>query len=145
MVSRAPQQRHQDNRRSNRDDDDRRHGGGYNGSEKHGEHTGGGWGSTSWDKNRVWKVVNLDAAGGHKLAMVQRPEPFAPGGGKIPQDDLLVRWLKDGDVVEQVGHSKKMRGYMVMPVKVVGGNPDTQGTAQTLEGSVADGWVTRRF
>jgi len=82
----------------------------------------------SWDKNRMWKVVNLQQ---RSLPLVSRAEPFAPGTSHAPLDDIVVRWLSDGDVVEQVGHSKKMRGYMVMPVR--------------LEGGGSEGFVTRRL
>jgi len=82
---------------------------------------------SSWDANRQWKVFNLED--GQQLAMVRKVEPYAPGSGRIPADDNLVKWLCNGDVVEQTGHSKKLRGYMVMPVQT---------------GSES-GWVTRRM
>jgi len=84
--------------------------------------------SASWDKNRIWKVISLDEDGGRTLPLTARPEPYPPGSRKSPPADLVVRWLKNGDIVEQVGHSKKMRSYMVMPVRIDG----------------KDGWVTRR-
>ena len=37
---------------------------------------------------------------------------------------LGCRYLENGEMVTQVGHSKKVRGYMVMPVKL-----DTAGGA----------------
>jgi len=92
-------------------------------------------GGGSWDKNRTWKVVNLGSDSSRALPIVNRMEPFAPGTGKVPPDDMLVRWLADGDIIEQVGHSKKMRGYMVMPVRLPG--DDASGGAV--------GWVTRRL
>jgi len=85
--------------------------------------------SGSWDKNRIWKVMSLDEDSGRTLPLTLKPEPYAPGCGKSPPADVFVRWLKNGDVVEQVGHSKKMKGNMVMPVRMQG----------------KDGWVTRRF
>lgn len=81
-----------------------------------------------WSKNRNWKVVNLTDA---KLAVVNRPDPFAPKSDRLPPEDLVVRWLENGDEVEQTGHSKKTRGFMVMPVRIK--------NEPTLEG-----WVVRR-
>jgi len=83
--------------------------------------------SSSWDQNRMWKVTNLEA--GQQLAVVRKVEPYAPGSGRIPADDNLVKWLSNGDVVEQTGHSKKLRGYMVMPIRM---DSDS-------------GWVVRRM
>lgn len=91
-------------------------------------------GPNTWDKNRTWKVVNL-ARDDRKLAVTTRAEQFAPGSGRIPPEDILVRWLSDGDIVEQVGHSKKVRGYMVMPIRVVSADSDEN----------TSGWVTRRL
>lgn len=82
----------------------------------------------SWESNRIWKVSNVDDRRGEQLPIVKRPEPFAPGTGRIPPEDLMVRLLHNGDVVEQIGHSKKVRGYMVMPVKI----------------EQDEGWVVRR-
>lgn len=74
--------------------------------------------------------------------MVNSPEPFAPGvDRKGLLDTIFVRWLNDGDVVEQVGHSKKMRGHMVMPIRIHMGD----GGNLIVEGQKADGWVTRRL
>lgn len=90
---------------------------------------------SSWDKNRTWKVVNL-SPNDRKLAITVRAEPFQPGTGRIPAEDNLVKWIQDGDIVEQVGHSKKVRGYMVMPVRVLSSSEPDNGTT---------GWVTRRL
>jgi len=95
----------------------------------------GGGGGGNWDKNRMWKVVGLGTDPSRALPVVSRMEPYAPGTGKVPPDDMLVRWLADGDIIEQVGHSKKMRGYMVMPVRL----PDADA------GGGVTGWVTRRL
>jgi len=55
----------------------------------------------------------------------------------------VVRWLSNGEVLEQIGHSKKTRGYMVMPVKVV---RDAKGEDVVgRDGKDAVGWVTRRL
>lgn len=86
-------------------------------------------GTSSWEKNRMWKVVN--PPGG--VALVSQPEPFSPASGKQPPAEIFVRWLTEGEIVEQVGHSKKMRGYMVMPVRS-GDDDDGDDVA----------WVTRR-
>jgi len=91
---------------------------------------GGGGNDGDWDKSRMWKVVNAGGDGDRKLAIVTRPEPYAPG--RAPPEELFVKWLQEGDRLEQIGHSKKMRGFMVMPVRVIGG----------AEGE--GGWVTRR-
>ncbi|CAE8696443.1 unnamed protein product [Polarella glacialis] len=94
----------------------------------------------SWESNRVWKCVSLEETSGDKqLVMVTRAEPYAPGTGRLPPEDIIVRWLVTGDMVEQTGHSKKSRGYMVMPVRLL----------QAADGSktfdkVYEGWVTRR-
>eukprot|EP00929_Paragymnodinium_shiwhaense_P014088 TRINITY_DN121974_c0_g1_i1.p1 TRINITY_DN121974_c0_g1~~TRINITY_DN121974_c0_g1_i1.p1 ORF type:complete len:456 (-),score=78.01 TRINITY_DN121974_c0_g1_i1:185-1552(-) len=95
----------------------------------------------SWDKNRIWSVVNIGPADG-VLAVVKSAEPFAPGSGRTPSDDKVVKWLKDGDIVEQVGHSKKMKGYMIMPVRIL----EAGQQQPTLDkGGDPDGWVTRRL
>lgn len=91
-------------------------------------------GFATWDKNRIWKVTNLDDD--RSLPLVTRSEPYAPGG-RSPPEEIVVRWLVSGDVVEQIGHSKKTKGCMVMPVKVVS---DEKGDVQDVEG-----WVTRRM
>jgi len=89
----------------------------------------------SWGKNRMWKVVNIGTEVQRSLPVVNRPEPFAPTHGRQPPDDMFVKWLNNGDIVEQVGHSKKMRGYMVMPIRI---GPEE-------EEKDAIGWVTRRL
>ncbi|CAJ1392855.1 unnamed protein product [Effrenium voratum] len=81
----------------------------------------------TWEVNRIWRVMNLQDE--HQLPLVRKCEPYAPGSGKIPPPEMLVRHLVNGEVVHQVGHSKKVRGYMVMPVKV-----DSE-----------EGWVVRRL
>jgi len=103
---------------------------------------GGGRGrapGNSWDKNRIWRVVNLPEDGSRLLAVVKQPEPFAPDKDKEPGESL-VKWLSNGDVVEQVGHSKKSRGYMVMPVRLEARLGDAAAV-----GGEADGWATRRL
>jgi hypothetical protein len=47
-----------------------------------------------------------------------------------------VQWLENGDVVRQMGHSKKSKGYMVMPVRVL--------NEATDEEKEVEGYVTRR-
>lgn len=103
---------------------------------------GGGRGraaGSSWDRNRYWRVVNLPEDGSRLLAVVKAPEPFAPDKDKTPGESL-VKWLANGDVVEQVGHSKKSRGYMVMPVRLEARLGDASAV-----GGEADGWATRRL
>mmetsp|Transcript_59451 Transcript_59451/g.72769 ORF Transcript_59451/g.72769 Transcript_59451/m.72769 type:complete len:438 (+) Transcript_59451:48-1361(+) len=80
-----------------------------------------------WENNRIWRVMNLQDM--EQLALVKKCEPYAPGTGKVPAPGLLVRYLFNGDTVTQVGHSKKVRGYMVMPVKI----------------ESDEGWVVRRL
>ncbi|CAK9118407.1 unnamed protein product [Durusdinium trenchii] len=84
----------------------------------------------NWETNRIWRVANLQDA--DHLPLVRKCEPYAPGSGKVPPSDMLIRYLENGEMVTQVGHSKKVRGYMVMPVKL-----DTAGGEQ--------GWVVRRL
>jgi len=115
--------------------DPRREGGGRDGA-------GGGRGrapGSSWDRNRIWRVANLLEDGSKLLAVVKLPEPFAPDKDKAPGENL-VKWIANGDVVEQVGHSKKSRGYMVMPVRLEARMGD-----DAVVGGEADGWVTRRL
>jgi len=101
----------------------------------------------SWGKLRIWKAVGLPDDNEHVLPVVSRAEPFAPGSGRAPLDEWVVAWLKNGDVVKQVGHSKKVRGHMVMPVRILG---EDEAEADPTEGGdaggkeVEDGWVTRR-
>lgn len=98
---------------------------------------------------RIWKVVNLaDTDDAKGLPVVSRAEPFAPGSSRAPQEDWIVTWVRNGDIVKQVGHSKKVRGHMVMPVRVL---RDESAIAAELAGEGEDpcaeaeeGWVTRR-
>lgn len=87
-----------------------------------------------WDRIRQWKVVNLDTEGGEGLPVIQQAEPFAPCQARCtpPEFIVIITWLQNGDVVNQRGHSKKIRKHMVMPVKVT-----------TADGVVMEGWVTR--
>eukprot|EP00933_Yihiella_yeosuensis_P033600 TRINITY_DN27269_c0_g1_i1.p1 TRINITY_DN27269_c0_g1~~TRINITY_DN27269_c0_g1_i1.p1 ORF type:complete len:481 (+),score=98.74 TRINITY_DN27269_c0_g1_i1:70-1443(+) len=98
---------------------------------------------SSWDQNRTWKVVNLQELGVSEMPIVARAEPYAPGTGKTPISDMLVRYIQNGDVLEQVGHSKKMRGFMVMPVRIV-----SLASGEAVSGEKGNpsevGWVTRR-
>jgi len=80
------------------------------------------------------------SAEGKELPVITRAEPYAPGTGRVPTEDMLIRWLQNGDMVEQVGHSKKMRGYMVMPVRIVE-PPSSDGDPK----QAMQGWVTRRL
>mmetsp|Transcript_4235 Transcript_4235/g.9762 ORF Transcript_4235/g.9762 Transcript_4235/m.9762 type:complete len:433 (+) Transcript_4235:46-1344(+) len=82
----------------------------------------------TWDANRTWRVMNLQEDS-QELPMVNRCEPYAPGSGKIVPEEILVRHLQNGDLVHQVGHSKKIRGYMVMPIRI----------------GEDEGWVVRRL
>merc|ERR1712183_837440 len=84
------------NRYASRED---RNGGGYGGGEGHRNGSEGGpqHSVNTWDKNRIWRVVNLATTGADKLPMVNRPEPFAPGTQRLPPDEDVVRWLADGD------------------------------------------------
>jgi hypothetical protein len=104
-----------------------------------GEKSGGGDGfATTWDKNRMWRVTNLEPSANRDLPLLSRADPYAPGTGRVPPAELVVRWLSNEEVVEQIGHSKKTRGYMVMPVRVL---RDAQGEAV----KDVEGWVTRRL
>lgn len=95
----------------------------------------------SWANNRTWRVVNL---GADHLPVVTRAEGYPPGanGSRAPPDDIVVRWLGDGDQVEQVGHSKKTRGFMVMPIRFLSRSENDD---PVPEGEAAEGWVTRRM
>jgi hypothetical protein len=96
----------------------------------------------NWSKNRVWRVTNIDQnRSAQGLAVVTKAEPYAPDSGKTPSDDVLVTYIKNDVNVEQVGHSKKMRGYMVMPVKIIGQSLPMI----SVDGADAHGWVTRRL
>jgi len=98
-------------------------------------------GISTWDKNRLWKVTGLEPGADppRMLPIVTRSEPYAPGTGRVPAEDSLVRWLENDEVVEQIGHSKKTRGYMVMPIRVV---RDAKGEEVK---NADEGWVTRRL
>jgi hypothetical protein len=121
---------------------------GYNadpskGQRRQDDKRGGDGNGTSWEKNRMWKVMNLEPRSGRSLPVVSRSEPYAPGTGKVPPEDIVVRWLSNGEVLEQIGHSKKTRGYMVMPVRIV---RDAKGDdVRGRDGKNATGWVTRRL
>lgn len=92
--------------------------------------------SNSWERNRYWRVVN--AGEEQKIPVLSKAEPYNPTGSRTLPEDLVVRYVEKGEVVEQVGHSKKMRGYMVMPVRSL--------QAADVGGAVeAEGWVTRRL
>lgn len=91
-------------------------------------------GLASWNKERTWKVVNL-THNDQRLAVTARAEPCKPGSGRVLAEDNLIGWLSDGDIIEQAGHSKKVRGFMVMPVRVVHSSGLDNDTI---------GWVTRR-
>jgi len=96
-----------------------------------------------WEKIRVWKVVNIEPDDEPLLPVVSRAEPHPPDSTRLPPDDMVVKWLQNGDIVRQLGHSKKMRGYMVMPIR-------TQRTEEPEDINEEDpqqveGWVTRRL
>jgi len=88
--------------------------------------------SKAWDKVRRWQATIPED---ERVPVVTCSEPFGPGIGRDAPEDIVVKWLKNGDVVRQTDHSKKMKGYMVMPVKVEASNP--------FEVEV-EGFVTRR-
>merc|ERR1712039_1131040 len=96
-----------------------------------GDDLGGAAGN--WDKNRMWRVVNLSSNDGRALPVVNKVEPYAPGTRAAPED-IVIKWLHNGDILEQVGHSKKVKGYMVMPVKLT-----------SKDAADVEGWVTRRL
>ena len=54
---------------------------------------------------------------------------------------MVVKWMRDAETVEQVGHSKKVRNYLVMPVRVL--HPAADGPGE--QSSKLEGWVTRRL
>jgi hypothetical protein len=92
----------------------------------------------TWNQNRWWRLANMDE-GLKPMALVRHAEPFPPTGARTPDDSLLLRWVNPRDVVEQVGHSKKVKGYLVMPVRVL--KPEEEPSKQaTLP---LEGWVTR--
>ncbi|CAJ1359877.1 unnamed protein product [Effrenium voratum] len=43
----------------------------------------------TWEVNRIWRVMNLQDE--HQLPLVRKCEPYAPGSGKIPPPEMLVR------------------------------------------------------
>lgn len=96
-----------------------------------------------WEKHRVWKAANLAPSGG-RIAVLVTSEPHAPGRGREPSPSRVVAWLQEGDLVQQVGHSKKVRNHMVMPVKLLSKSPLTAPEADAGAPG-ADGWVTRRI
>jgi len=104
-----------------------------------GDRRAGNDGSTSWDKNRLWKIQTLEQSNNRSLPLVSRSEPYAPGGRHNPPEDIVVRWMSNGEVVEQIGHSKKTRGYMVMPVRLV-----SLSDGEQVKENIT-GWVTRRL
>jgi hypothetical protein len=106
-----------------------------------------------WDKIRTWRVINVEPAGSRKLAVVKtQDQPYPPNGSRAPDEEAVAAWLQSGDIVKQVGHSKKMRGFMCMPVRVVldeAGLPIAdEELAQATDDSASnhvEGWVTRRY
>lgn len=111
-----------------------------------GAHGGTSGSDPSWGKLRIWKVVNLPDSP-KALPVVSRAEAYAPGYPRPPAEDIVVAWLRNGDMLKQVGHSKKMRGHMVMPVRILRGVDASdnvqQAAAAAEEGE--EGWVTRRL
>jgi hypothetical protein len=109
--------------------------GGAPASQDQAAHDPGGSSSSkaAWDKVRKWRVTDLPEE--ELVPLVSVFEPFGPGIGRQPSDDIVLKWLETGDVVRQTGHSKKIKGYMVMPVKLVGSSPDEE---------EVEGFVTRR-
>lgn len=92
-------------------------------------------GGSTWDRNRMWRVINL--AAGANLPVVTRAGPYGPGSNRMPPEDTVTKALQNGDLVEQVGHSKKVRGYKVMPVRKPGGGEQ--------DGEKWEGWVVQRL
>merc|ERR1712135_266273 len=93
-----------------------------------------------WDKDRKWRVINVEDD--QTLPVVLRAEPFTPTS-KPPSEDKMVRHLRCGDLVAQVGHSRKVRGRLVMPIQTL----FTNGTPVLWpeERPHTEGWVTRRI
>jgi hypothetical protein len=91
-----------------------------------------------WDKDRKWRVINVDDD--QTLPVVLRAEPFTPTS-KPPPEDRTVRHLRCGDLVAQVGHSRKVRGRLVMPIQTL----FTDGTPLLWDRQFTEGWVTRRI
>lgn len=98
-------------------------------------------GAIGWVANRTWKVVKLEAPEDRQLPVTVRAGPYGPGADRTPEADDIVSWLSSGDIVEQVGHSKKMRGFMVMPIRFIeiGGLPVKDLSEK------GEGWVARRL
>merc|ERR1719506_578863 len=83
-----------------------------------------------WEKNRRWKATLPE---GEFIPLVKISEPFAPGSQ--PREDVVLKLIENGDIVRQTGHSKKTKGFMVMPVLALAKSPDEQDV---------EGFVTRR-
>lgn len=79
-------------------------------------------------KNRTFRVVNVDVTDGGipGIPVVSGPEPYGPTDRK-PPDEIVRKWLQNGDVVHQTRHSKKVRNHKVMPIRI----------------DDVEGWVTR--
>jgi len=105
-------------------------------------------GDEAWTKTRFWKVTNLNPDLSYELPLMSRPEAYAPGSGRNPPQDLVVVWLKNGDIVKQTGHSKKLRNHMVMPVfklrqgELNGGSGEGEEATDSVQ---EEGWVVRRY
>mmetsp|Transcript_158943 Transcript_158943/g.281737 ORF Transcript_158943/g.281737 Transcript_158943/m.281737 type:complete len:448 (-) Transcript_158943:42-1385(-) len=97
--------------------------------------------SSHYTKNRTWRVINLQDEGELKetgIPCVSVAKAFCPDIASDPREDIVVRWLKNGDLVQQIGHSKKIRGFVVMPVRLFATADGTQ-----CNEDEQDGWVTR--
>lgn len=97
--------------------------------------------SHHYTKNRTWRVTNLQEQGELKdtaIPLVSVAKAFCPDIATDPREDLVVRWLKKGDVVRQIGHSKKVKGFMVMPVRF-----SSPADGAQCDEDEQDGWVTR--
>jgi len=91
---------------------------GQDGAEKH---------HKTW-KIRTFRVVNVDMTnGGIGIPVVSHAEVYSPNMDRKPPDDIVRKWLQNGDVVHQIRHSKKVRNHKVMPVRI----------------DDVEGWVTR--
>lgn len=106
---------------------------------------------TAWDKTRIWKVVNLESDDDSgMLNVTTQAQPFRPGNA--PPRNILVAQLKNGDLVRQIGHSKKVRGHMVMPVllehvdnvEAEAADREERLASATPEETQRLGWTTRR-
>eukprot|EP00397_Hematodinium_sp_SG-2012_P005055 GEMP01005072.1.p1 GENE.GEMP01005072.1~~GEMP01005072.1.p1 ORF type:complete len:564 (+),score=175.35 GEMP01005072.1:192-1883(+) len=76
-----------------------------------------------WNKTRIWKVISSEP-----IAVVPDSDVALPPGKRHEQ---AIGYLEtSGTVVEQTGHSKKLKHYMVMPM--------------TCYDPPLVGWVTRR-